>query len=325
MTCTSADAPSLVLYHAVSSYQLLEVLLHRQLFHANDHAVLLLPDFITGKYPQYAKLRSRRFFEEVYLFPYLKIRHGEEQGVREDVAWWYSRLVPHAITDFSAVYVAGAHFYFSLYLLEQRVPFTFLEDAAGMLSRSRELYETLRKTFPLHAHIAQKHGLFDGSNPCVRRIICLKSAQTRDVSGELYEDFSVEKALQALSIRDRRRVIRFFLRRRLRGGEDAILLTQHFARLGRLSEEGQRQLYERLRDGPLRGIRLLIKAHPDDTLDYAAIFPHAAVIRETFPAELLPYVFRRKPPVIYTVDSTGCENLREHFLIRQIGRDSYAH
>ena len=45
----------MVLYHAVSSYQLLEVILHRMAFHGNDKAVLILPDFITGKYPKYKK------------------------------------------------------------------------------------------------------------------------------------------------------------------------------------------------------------------------------------------------------------------------------
>ena len=41
-----------VLYHAVSSYQLLEAMLHRRLFHREERATLLLPDFIVGKYPQ---------------------------------------------------------------------------------------------------------------------------------------------------------------------------------------------------------------------------------------------------------------------------------
>ena len=59
-----ADAP-LVLYHAVSSYQLLEVMLHRLQFHSRDRAVLLLPDFITRKYPQY-----RHDTEKNILFSY---------------------------------------------------------------------------------------------------------------------------------------------------------------------------------------------------------------------------------------------------------------
>lgn len=71
----------MVLYHAVSSYQLLEVMLHRKLVHSQERAVLLLPDFITEKYPWYRKLASCRFFDEVYLFPYLHIPHTSEAQV----------------------------------------------------------------------------------------------------------------------------------------------------------------------------------------------------------------------------------------------------
>ncbi len=48
-----------VLYHAVSSYQLLEAMLHRRLFHREERATLLLPDFIVGKYPQWQRLERR--------------------------------------------------------------------------------------------------------------------------------------------------------------------------------------------------------------------------------------------------------------------------
>ena len=67
---------------------------------------------------------------------------------------------------------------------------------------------------------------------------------------------------------------------------------------------------------------MAIKVHPDDTLDYRALFPQAQVIREIFPSELLPYVFRKKPARLYTLDSTGCENLREHFIIQKINRNA---
>ena len=229
-----ADAP-LVLYHAVSSYQLLEVMLHRLQFHSRDRAVLLLPDFITRKYPQYRKLRTRGFFNEVYLFPYLHIPHGGEKQILQDTARGYQMTVPYAISSFSRIYVAGAHFYFSLYLLQNRIPFIFLEDAAGMLSHPERLNQGLTKTFPVHAAIARKYGLFTGENGCVRRIICLKRAQSIDVSGPRYLDFSVEEALQSLTPHTRRSIIRFFLKRRLSTRADAILLTQHFAHLGLMS------------------------------------------------------------------------------------------
>ena len=313
-----------VLYHAISSYQLLEVMLHRIFFHKKEKAVLILPDFIVGKYPQYPALVTSRFFDEVYLFPYLQIPHRDETHILADVARCYRQTIPYDIASFAQIYVAGAHFYFSLYLIQKKIPFVFFEDAAGMLSRPDTLYGTLRKTYPVHADLAQKYGMFDGSSPLVCRILCLKRAQTRDVSAKKYEDFCVEEALEALSRAKRRRIVRFFLKRQLQTNAQAVLLTQHFANLGVMDTETQRQLYADLRDGALRGVRLAVKPHPDDTLDYGQIFPGVYVIREIFPAELLPYVFRKKPQVLYTFDSTGCENLREHFVIQKIEREKNA-
>ena len=319
-TSDSMFSGSKVLYHAISSYQLLEIILHRQQFHSRDRAVLLLPDFIVKKYPQYAKLVPLGLFDEVYLFPYLQIPHGDEKQVMEDVVRCYRDTVPHAIAGFSSVYVAGAHFYFSLYLIQNNVPFVFLEDAAGMLSRPEDLEQALAVKFPLHAQLAGRYGLYDGSQPLARRILCLKSAQTKDVSGERYLNFSVEDALQELSPPNRRRVIRFFLRRRIVTRAQAVLLTQQFSNLGVMSERRQMELYEELRDGVLQGVRLVVKKHPDDTLDYRSIFPGAKIIRPVFPSELLPYVFWHKPPVLYAFDSTGCETLKNHFIIQKLGR-----
>ena len=321
MTSTS-DKSAAVLYHAVSSYQLLEVMLHRLTVHPHAHAVLLLPDFIQEKYPQYKKL-VRRFFDRVYLFPYLYIPHRSEEQILADTARRVRDIFPEGLSAFSRIYVAGAHFYFSLYLIQNRIPFVFFEDAAGMFSRPDELSAALSAKFPVHAAIAEKYGLLDGSQPLIRRVVCLKRIQTRDVSGERYLDFSVEDALMALPEKQRNALIHFFLRRPIRTDAEAILLTQQFSDLGLLRREEQIRLYENLRDGVLCGVRLVIKKHPDDTLSYASIFPEAAVIKEIFPAELLPYVFRRKPGVVYTWDSTGCENLGKHFQIRKLGGKTY--
>ena len=104
---------------------------------------------------------------------------------------------------------------------------------------------------------------------------------------------------------------------------EAILLTQHLANLGAATWEGQRRLYQSLARGPLKGVRLLIKPHPDDGMDYREIFPKARVLRQVFPAELLPYAFLVGPRVVYTLDSTSCENLKRHFIIIQLGRDHH--
>ena len=241
-----------VLYHAVSSYQLLEAVLHRLRFHPHDPAVLLLPDFIAEKYPKYPRLAERGFFQEVRLFPYLRVPHRSEEEVFAEAAQACRKALPCPLTDFSRVYVAGAHFYFTLCLIQAGIPFTFFEDAAGMLTRAGELEENLARRYPLHAAIAAKYGLFDGSCPLAREIVCLKSAQRGPLPPHC-ADFSVERALEELSPRLRNKLVRLFLPHPLCSRAEAILLTQHLANLGAATWEGQRRLYQRLAQGPLKG------------------------------------------------------------------------
>ena len=309
-----------VLYHAVSSYQLLEAMAHRLLFHPMDRACLILPDFITRKYPHWRRLARRNFFDTVCLFPYLHIRHTDEEQIVQEVVQACSERLPAAPETFSEIYVAGAHFYFSLYLVRNGIPFCFMEDAAGMLSRPWELYRPLVKRHPLHAELARIHGLLDGSSPGIRRIICLKSAQTIDVSGPRYEDFSLEDVLETLPSRKRRQIVRFFLKGKIHTRADSILLTQHFANLGMMGPEEQKRLYEALRARLPVGSGLIVKPHPDDTLDYSSIFPGAQILSTPFPSELLPYVFDHRPRHLFTVSSTGSENLKKHFIVHQTER-----
>lgn len=351
-----------ILYHAISSYQILEVMLHRRVYHADDFCVLLLPDFIVEKYPQYKRLAagknaSKKLFDEVFLFPYLRIAHSGEAQIRRTTARFYETAVPHPIESFAKIYVAGAHFYFSLYLIEKGVSFSFFEDAAGMMSRPRVLRDALRVNYPLHARIAEVYGLFDGTHPLIRERICLVKAQHGEAQGseiplqkirrqatqmremqtwetQIQEtqirrtpelesrivNFSVEEQLVMAGAAARRRILHFFLRHRIWGCAQAVLLTQQFANLGIMTQAQQEELYRNLAENELCGVRLVIKMHPDDTVDYREIFPGARIIRQVFPAELLPYVFRKKPETIYTFDSTGCENLSHHFSIRKIKR-----
>lgn len=305
----------MVLYHAVSSYQLLEVMLHRAIYHKKERAVLILPDFITEKYPQYKTLEEEGFFEEVYLFPYTRIPHKNEEQVKAMTLQAYQQSIPWKLEDFQKIYVAGAHFYFSLLLINAKQSFVFFEDAAGMLSHPEKLKENLKKRYPLHSHLAEKYGLFTGENPCISSIVCLKKAQTIKKFPKPCQDFSVEETLMKLSYAMRKRFIHFFLKKKIWTRADTILLTQNFANLGEMSMEEQTKLYKDMETKMLKKHKVVIKKHPDDMLDYQGIFPRAKVIRETFPSELLPYVFWKKPRTICTITSTGCENLGKHFTL----------
>lgn len=305
----------MVLYHAISSYQLLEVILHRFDFHKKEKAILILPDFIVNKYPQYQELQNLGFFEEVYLFPYLLIPHNPKTIIN-DVVNAYLQIMPYDIHSFSKIYIAGAHFYFSLYLIENNIKFDFFEDAAGMLSRSDELYQNLSVKFPVHAQIAQKNGLFDGSCSNVENIYCLKRTQKLNVVSSHYVDFDVGKALKKMLFVRRNKIVRFFIPQKIKTDADTILLTQHFANLGIMSLEKQKELYQSLKEKYFKDNTLIIKKHPDDTLDYSEIFCNAQIIKEIFPSELLPYVFQGHPKNIVTISSTSVVFLQKHFHVK---------
>lgn len=304
-----------VLYHAVSSYQLLEVLLHRWMFHGEQGAALVLPDFIVEKYPQWQRLEGRGFFDQVALFPYLRIPHGEEGQVTAQALSAYDALGLPPLEAFSKVYVAGAQFYFSLCLVAKGLAFSFFEDAAGTLSYPQREAGILAERFPRHAALAQKHGLFSGENPLIREVFCCGEAQSAPISLPCpVWDFSVERALGALPARQRKRLLRFFLPRPLTTQADTILLTQQFSNLGLLGEGEQLALYRALGEGPLAGEHLLIKKHPDDPLDYRQAFPGAEVVAEKFPAELLPWAFRgKRPRRVCAFGSSALANLGESF------------
>lgn len=303
-----------VLYHGISSYQLLELMLHRAMFHPEDWAVLLLPDFIVEKYPQWQKL-APRFFDQVRLFPYLEIPHREESKVVADTARAYEALELPPLESFQKLYIGGAHFYFSLYVLEKGLPFCFFEDAAGMLSQPEKAQAVVAAKFPEHAALAQAHGLFSGDNPLIREVFYCGDAQTKQVKvpGNLW-DFSVERALKSLPLKVRKRLVKFFVPHSLRTSAHTILLTQQFSNLGLLPEETQLGLYRELAQGMLAGEKLLVKKHPDDPLDYREVFPGAEILERPFPAELLPYVFRgKRPKRVVAFGSASLANLGESF------------
>ena len=84
-----------------------------------------------------------------------------------------------------------------------------MEDAAGMLSRPEKLRRELGKKYPLHSAIAQKYGLFDGSHPLIKEIVCLKRAQSVREDRKHYVDFSVEDQLERIGSAKRERFCAF--------------------------------------------------------------------------------------------------------------------
>ena len=302
----------MILYHSVTIYQVLEAIVHRERVHAGEHCVLLLADFSAKKYQDYRQLEA--FFDEVLLFPYCSISNDPDT-ILEDTQNAYRDSVPYGITEFEHIYVASAFYYFSLYLIANGVSFHMFEDGGGILSNPKVLYETIRDVTPVMADIAQTYGLLDGNNEYIRDIICNFSAQSFISDDPRWKHFDPASEIAQLRPDTIRDLKSFFRLESIRDiPENAVLVfTQQFSNLYTTTLEDQIAIYQICADFFLRGRYLIFKPHPEDTVDYAHLFPEARIIRGRFPAELMPLLLERVPDTSFTVFSSSVRNLQSIF------------
>lgn len=303
----------MILYQALSSYQILECMVHRQVFHREEPCVLLLGTYIKERMPMYWELETKGFFDEVYLFRFGGYRGTEEEIVKEVEEEW-QRSIPYRISEFTEILAAGIHTYLELYFVKKGIPFAMFEDGSGALSRPWILADIHKKSTPGKYELLERHHLYDHQNSLITKKYCDFQAQEEGFFDEKAEDFPVMVQFAKLPESMQEEIRRLFdLPLLEEKGDRVLLLTQQFANLGQLSLDGQVAIYQHLFRYYLDGRKVLIKPHPDDILYYEELFPEAELIREVFPSELLPFAFAELPKTICTVSSTGVNAIRDKF------------
>lgn len=303
----------MILYQALSSYQILECMVHRQVFHREETCVLILGTYITERMPGYRELKTEGFFDEVCLFRFGGYRGSDEEIIRE-VEKEFQKAVPYAPERFDKILAAGIHTCLQVFFAARKIPFEMFEDGSGALSRPWVLAEIHKRSAPGKYELIDRYGLYDHSCPMITKKYCDMKAQEPGFADEKAEDFQVMEQFQRLPERVRGQIRQIFRLPFLGDRRDCVLLlTQQFANLGQLSLEDQIRIYRHLFDYYLRNKKVLIKPHPDDILYYRLLFPGTEIIREPFPSELLPLAFQEMPRTICTVSSTGINQIRGQF------------
>ena len=319
----------MILYQALSAYQILECMVHRQMYYRDRKCVLILGDYIKERMPRYFELETKRFFNEVYLFRFGGYRGSEEEIIRQ-VGEELARSIPYRPQDFERILIAGIHTYLQVYLLSEGISFEMFEDGSGALSRPWVLAQIHQKSAPGRYALIEKYGLYDHTSPLITKKYCDMAAQEPGFLDPRAEDFQVMEEFHRLPGRQQEEIRCIFQVPRLSGREDEVLLlTQQFASLGQLTFDGQIDIYRHLFDYYLEGRRVRIKPHPDDILYYSLLFPEAELIEGNFPSELLPLAFDRLPGTVCTVSSTGVNQIRRFFdrqiLFNPEYEESYQH
>lgn len=303
----------MILYQALSAYQILECMVHRQIYYRDKKCILLLGTYIKERMPRYFELETKGFFDEVYLFRFGGYR-GTEKEILEQVEEELRKSIPYKAENFEKILIAGIHTYLQVYLLSRGISFEMFEDGSGALSRPEILADIHRKSAPARYNLIEKYGLYDHTSPLITKKYCDMKSQKEGFSDPKAEDFQVMEGFKMLPRKRQGDILHIFEIPELDGKEsDVLLLTQQFANLGQMSFDGQVSIYRHLFDYYLSDRKVLIKHHPDDILYYSFLFPDAEIIEGTFPSEFLPLAFENMPGTVCTVSSTGVNQIRHAF------------
>jgi hypothetical protein len=304
----------MILYSVVSTYQLLNAMVQKERVHAGDRATLMIASTLCTKFPNYEQLKA--LFDDVWVYRLSPVS-DKSSGVKNIARYFGGFFHKHHAdpAHFEKIYVAGAHYHLSIYLLHKQISFVMMEDAAGVFSYPEVLMQLDARLAPRRSAMARERGLYTGENPALAGRFGNRLAQKDGFDETNFEHQDVIESFAALAPEQQQKIRAFFVPEDLlHVPEDAtVVLTQHFANLKMLTFEGQVTIYQYLVDYFLPGRTLVIKPHPDDMLYYGKLFPKARVIREKFPSELLPVLFDHKPSEIATVSSTALSTLKRYF------------
>lgn len=303
----------MILYQVISTYQLLNAIVHKTKYNSDKKCVLIISSWLTDKHQNYEELEDV-FDKVIVMNAFMKI---EDSYIEKNNDYCTSLLKKNGlnINDFSEIHAMGCHYNFGAFLASNNIPHYFWEDAAGLLSRPEILININKNGFPIINEFCEKMCLYNGGEAGVVKKYCNFSAQAEDFDLSDAVNFDVISEFLSLD-EDKRLEIRGFFTdaETIEIDENSVLiLTQQLFSLGVLGFEEQALIYQLFVDYFFPNEKIVFKTHPDDFMYYGLLFKDAEIIRKKFPAEFLPSLFTNNPKTIATISSTAIDNLKKHY------------
>lgn len=298
----------MILYHAITTYHLLLFIVHKLAYKRSEKAVIVYPQVLFDKYPQ-LETSINTFFDEAYQI------YGSS---REDVpsitnlGVFGQRI--HEIELFTEIYIAGAQNAMAFWLVEKGIPFIFVEEACGRVSRPEVIMKNDQDMDVYRYSKAVEYGLYTGENELIKKVMCNVLAQKEGWDNEKKYHFDLFEEMKKLSQSQKEKIMKFFNAPQIEGEEGTIVLTQHFANLHMMSYKEQIEIYKSLVGYFIDTSNIFFKLHPDDVAAYEKEIYGIKVINEKYPSELIPMLLgNAKKWNLLTVSSTGIHALAENF------------
>ncbi|MFA0509578.1 MULTISPECIES: polysialyltransferase family glycosyltransferase [unclassified Vibrio] len=319
----------MIYYYALSSYQVLGCISHKLKYHYDDQAVILVSKVNYYHDSICYNLEKTGIFKEVHAVDdnlaksYLNRTITPDEADYDDLKSSLSSFRTNAPSIYPIEFATGHKYYtyldhwpLGILLKLNDIPYSFLEDGAGMFFRYDRALDMLKSTDDYIYRLTIKLGLI-GRNPLVENIYLDTNSQPNNKNNEdEYKnlvDFNLEKVLDELSLVDVELILSVFgaHKQEVDEGETSTLfLTQNFVNLNLLSMEEQKNLFTLLVDYFSDGNQLYIKPHPFDFHpNYDDWFDNAIVIDKKVPSELLRFIIPKNFDQGLTASSTGIHAL----------------
>ena len=301
----------MILYHAITTYHIFKFVIHKLLFHPDERAVLLIPNFLVQK-PIGLLDMDVSIFNEVYFFSWEgNTSKTNSEKFFEELTFQIHKELNHKIEDFSEINVAHAGYSFGIWLAENNIPFQWFEEADGRLSQPEPIMKDDERLFPLRYQLALERGLYTGNNPSVIKKYVKKSSQIPNFYDPSAIDFDPVAEMKKFSQPQKKKLLQFFgVPLDLKFGKNSVLmLTQHFANLRTMSYEEHALCYQLTADYYLEGYNIYYKWHPSDLMPYPYFLEVKKMISGSFPSELLILVCDDLFEIGASINSTGIYNI----------------
>lgn len=287
------EEKNMVLYHCFTAYQFLELLIHKQQFHKNEYAVLLVPGDFRKLNPSLDKFINNEFFSKLIMIHPNEGFNNTDDEIEKRIKEYYDsifKMYGLNYLDFKNIYVAGAYRNFGIYASIMRIPFSIFEDASGTLSSdSQYLYDS--NNSPSMAYLIDKYGLYYGNGELIKKVYCDLRNQNKPINEKTkvkIHDFIISSEFKKLDENLQNKILSIYNCPKSMESDITLIFTQWFIFNNSICEDKRIILhYQYLCDIFADRDNIMIKIHPADPLDYNGHFSDCILSTSKFPSELI--------------------------------------
>ena len=270
---------------------LLSCVVHRMRYHSEDYAVIVLPEYHKKIYPDY-DFRLLGFNEVYYLDYWLSLGTREEEILKNfEVVW--NRVIGQEIDTFDEIIICANSHPVMCYLAHNDIPFTLIEEAAGVFRRAfTHKIEFERCFLPDLYEWCKKYGMLDYRGESVINKIYANNPKDDEIQDSRVIHFSTINEIGKLDVSEFDVIKNFFslqdsLDIAKRGDECVLFLATNYASRDIISMDDEIDLTKCWLAYFAEGKQIILKVHPGDLINHEEFLPGVDIIGESLPGELL--------------------------------------